>query len=117
MSRTCTVVGSPPSYRSSSYTRRWCQWPINISHGRVAFTAARRGGRRQLEVEYTRILLGLAKQPGTLGTIFREAQNRIQDPAKLKRLIHDLIDAEQWRACGRGGRGPPARSAAASRGP
>ena len=49
-----------------------------------------------LEVEYTRILLGLAREPGTLGTIFRKAQNRIQDPAKLKRLIHDLIDAEQW---------------------
>ena len=54
----------------------------------------------QLEVEYTRILLGLAKQPGTLGTIFRKAQNRIQDPAKLKRLIHDLIDAEQWSQAG-----------------
>lgn len=54
----------------------------------------------QLEVEYTRILLGLAKQPGTLGTIFRKAQNRIQDPAKLKRLIHDLIDAEQWSQSG-----------------
>lgn len=54
----------------------------------------------QLEVEYTRILLGLAREPGTLGTIFRKAQNRIQDPAKLKRLIHDLIDAEQWSQSG-----------------
>ncbi len=52
----------------------------------------------RLEAEYTRILLGLAREPGTLGTIFRKAQNRIQDPAKLKRLIHDLIDAEQWSA-------------------
>jgi len=51
-------------------------------------------------VEYTRILLGLAKQPGTLGTIFRKTQNRIQDPAKVKRLIHDLIDAEQWSQAG-----------------
>jgi type I restriction enzyme M protein len=54
----------------------------------------------ELEVEYTRILVGLAKQPGTLGTIFRKAQNRIQDPAKLKRLVHDLIDAEQWSQAG-----------------
>ena len=53
-----------------------------------------------LEFEYTRILLGLGRQPGTLGTIFRKAQNRIQDPAKLKRLIHDLIDKEQWSAAG-----------------
>ena len=54
----------------------------------------------QLELEYTRILVGLAQQPGTLGTIFRKAQNRIQDPAKLKRLIVDLIDREQWSAAG-----------------
>ncbi len=33
----------------------------------------------ELEVEYTRVLQGLASQPGTLGTIFRKAQNRIQD--------------------------------------
>ena len=54
----------------------------------------------QLEFEYTRILVGLAQQPGTLGTIFRKAQNRIQDPAKLKRLIVDLIDKEHWSASG-----------------
>ena len=53
-----------------------------------------------LEVEYTRILVGLAQQPGTLGVLFRKAQNRIQDPAKLKRLIVDLIDKEQWSASG-----------------
>ena len=53
-----------------------------------------------LEVEYTRILVGLAQQPGTLGVIFRKAQNRIQDPAKLKLLIVDLINKEQWSASG-----------------
>ena len=31
-----------------------------------------------------------------LGVVFRKAQNRIQDPAKLRRLIVDLIDREQW---------------------
>src|SRR3954462_14118182 len=31
----------------------------------------------ELEVTYTRILVGLGKQRGTLGTIFRKAQNRI----------------------------------------
>lgn len=30
-----------------------------------------------------------------LGVIFRKAQNTIQDPAKLRRLIVDLIDKEQ----------------------
>ncbi|BBZ58347.1 MULTISPECIES: class I SAM-dependent DNA methyltransferase [Mycobacteriaceae] len=53
-----------------------------------------------LEVEYTKILVGLGQQPGTLGTIYRKAQNRIQDPAKLKRLIVDLIDKENWSASG-----------------
>src|SRR4029078_9130829 len=30
------------------------------------------------------------------GVIFRKAQNKIQDPAKLRRLVVDLIDKEQW---------------------
>lgn len=54
----------------------------------------------QLELTYTRILVGLAREPGVIGTIFRKAQNRIQDPAKLKRLIVDLIDRENWSQSG-----------------
>lgn len=54
----------------------------------------------QLEVTYRHILEILAKQPGTLGVIFRKAQNKIQDPAKLKRLITDFIDKENWSAAG-----------------
>jgi type I restriction enzyme M protein len=49
-----------------------------------------------LEVHYRRVLTELGKHPGMLGVVFRKAQNRIQDPAKLKRLIVDLIDKEQW---------------------
>jgi type I restriction enzyme M protein len=40
------------------------------------------------------------KKPGLLGTIFRKAQNKIQDPAKLKRLVSDLIGREQWTTLG-----------------
>ena len=54
----------------------------------------------ELELTYTRILQGLARQPGVIGTIFRKAQNRVQDPAKLKRLIVDLIDKENWSQAG-----------------
>ena len=54
----------------------------------------------ELEITYRDILEQLARQPGTLGVIFRKAQNRIQDPAKLKRLIVDLIDKENWSASG-----------------
>ena len=53
-----------------------------------------------LELTYRHMLEALARQPGTLGLIFRKAQNRIQDPAKLKRLIVDLIDRENWSASG-----------------
>ena len=53
-----------------------------------------------LEVQYRHILTGLGKEGGTLGTIFRKAQNKIQDPAKLKRLIVDLIDKESWSGTG-----------------
>ena len=54
----------------------------------------------ELEVTYRHILEELARQPGTLGVIFRKAQNKIQDPAKLKRLISELIDKENWSATG-----------------
>ena len=49
----------------------------------------------ELEVHYRHILEELGRQPGMLGTIFRKAQNKIQDPAKLKRLI-SLMDGETW---------------------
>jgi type I restriction enzyme M protein len=53
-----------------------------------------------LESIYRGILEELARQPGTLGVIFRKAQNKIQDPAKLKKLITDFIDKENWSATG-----------------
>jgi len=49
-----------------------------------------------LEKHYRLTLEELAKQPGMLGIIFRKAQNKIQDPAKLRRLIVDLINQETW---------------------
>lgn len=49
-----------------------------------------------LETHYRHTLEELGKKPGMLGVIFRKAQNKIQDPAKLRRLIVDLIDKEQW---------------------
>ena len=48
-----------------------------------------------LEKEYRHTLEVLGEQKGTLGTIFRKAQNKIQDPAKLERLI-DMINKESW---------------------
>jgi len=51
-----------------------------------------------LERQYRKTLENLGREKGMLGVIFRKAQNKIQDPAKLKRLIADLIDKEQWVA-------------------
>ena len=50
----------------------------------------------ELETHYRHTLTELGKRSGMLGLIFRKAQNKIQDPAKLRRLIVDLIDKEQW---------------------
>jgi type I restriction enzyme M protein len=50
----------------------------------------------ELETQYIRVLRELGLKPGMLGVVFRKAQNRIQDPAKLRRLIADLIDREKW---------------------
>jgi type I restriction enzyme M protein len=49
-----------------------------------------------LEQHYRRALETLSKEPGMLRAIFGRAQNKIQNPAKLKRLISDLIDKEFW---------------------
>jgi len=50
----------------------------------------------ELEIHYRHTLEELGKEPGLIGVIFRKAQNKIQDPAKLRRLIADLIDKEEW---------------------
>lgn len=49
----------------------------------------------ELESHYREMLTELGQGAGLIPTIFRKAQNRIQDPAKLKRLIA-LIDEETW---------------------
>lgn len=50
----------------------------------------------ELEVHYRHTLDNLARKPGMLGVIFRKAQNKVQDPAILRRLVVDLIGRENW---------------------
>jgi type I restriction enzyme M protein len=50
----------------------------------------------ELEAHYIEILTELSKEEGIIGVIFRKAQNKIQDPAKLRKLIVELIDKENW---------------------
>src|SRR6185312_15451357 len=49
----------------------------------------------ELETHYSTLLRELAKERGILGQIFFKSQNKIQDPAKLYKLVA-LINAEQW---------------------
>jgi len=53
----------------------------------------------ELERHYRHVLEELGKETGLLGVIFRKAQNKIQDPAKLRRLI-TMIDSETWVGLG-----------------
>lgn len=53
----------------------------------------------ELELHYNTLLRELGQQQGILGQIYTKAQNKIQDPAKLLKII-DMIDREQWHLMG-----------------
>ena len=48
-----------------------------------------------LELQYRHALEALAEQRGLMGTVFRKAQNKLTDPAKLKRVV-SMIHGETW---------------------
>jgi type I restriction enzyme M protein len=50
----------------------------------------------ELFEHYRHILGELGKKKNLLGLIFGKSQNKFQDPVKLRRLIVDLIDKENW---------------------
>lgn len=53
----------------------------------------------ELELQYRHTLEALGKKTGIIGTIFRKAQNKLTDPAKLKRVV-SLINDETWIGIG-----------------
>src|SRR4051812_28568910 len=65
---------------------------------RWADLAAPRMEGVELEQHYRETLRVLGQQKGMLGLIFEKAQNKIQDPAKLRQLIVELIGKENWSA-------------------
>jgi len=65
-----------------------CRWPV---------LRDLRG--EELTRRYSAILEKLSRSAGIVGTIFLKAQNEIQDPAKLRRLV-GLIDGETWLGLG-----------------
>jgi len=71
---------------------------LSIPAGYDWETLARKRGA-DLELHYSTMLRELGRQKGILGQIFTKSQNKIQDPAKLYRLI-DMIGKEQWSTMG-----------------
>ena len=61
----------------------------------VNWASLRRLSGDELEIHYRQILTALGQGSGLIPVIFRKAQNKIQDPAKLERLV-ELIDGETW---------------------
>ncbi len=78
---------SKPPYRQPSMVPAAYAWPSLL---------AKDGD--ELFDHYRHALEALGSQKGTLGLIFGKAQNKFQDPVKLRRLVVDLIDSENWSA-------------------
>jgi len=53
----------------------------------------------ELETHYLNLLKELGEEAGLIGQIFVKAQNKIQDPAKLYRIIQ-MINSENWAILG-----------------
>ncbi|WP_256819594.1 type I restriction-modification system subunit M [Pseudomonas putida] len=49
-----------------------------------------------LELQYRHTLEALAKESGFIGTIFRKSQNKLSDPAKLKRVVSLIHTEGPW---------------------
>lgn len=53
---------------------------------------------KDLHAHYRAILKELSKGTGMLGIIFHNAENKIRDPGKLRLLVIDLINKNNWSA-------------------
>jgi type I restriction enzyme M protein len=73
-----------PPHSRDTHIPRSCDW-----------ASLRKKTGEPLESHYLSVLHKLGEEPGMLGAIFFKAQNKIQDPAKLARLVQ-MIDAENW---------------------
>ncbi len=74
-----------PPYNQASAVPSGYDWPSLL----------KRDGDELFD-HYRHLLEKLGGKKGLLGLIFTKSQNKFQDPAKLRRLIVDLIDKEDW---------------------
>jgi len=72
-------------YKQESIIPKGYDWP----------SLMKEDGEKLFE-HYRHLLEKLGNEKGMLGLIFNKSQNKFQDPAKLRRLIVDLIDNENW---------------------
>lgn len=72
-------------YNRPSAVPTGCDWPSLI----------KKDGDELFD-HYRHLLDQLGKEKGLLGLIFNKSQNKFQDPAKLRRLLVDLIGKENW---------------------
>jgi len=79
---------SKPPYNRKLNIPEGCDWETLKS---------KRGA--ELESHYVQTLRQLSQAPGMLGQIFVKSQNKIQDPAKLYKII-DMVDKERWSMMG-----------------
>jgi type I restriction enzyme M protein len=80
-------------YAKPPYNRK-----IDIST-QYGWTSLKAKNGAALEGHYIELLRALGQRKDVLGQIFTKSQNKIQDPAKLYRLI-DMIDEVQWTVMG-----------------
>ncbi|HBO3116970.1 TPA: SAM-dependent DNA methyltransferase [Pseudomonas aeruginosa] len=49
-----------------------------------------------MQAQYERVLAAMGQRDGMLGLIFKNAKNKIRDPAKLRLLVVELIGQTEW---------------------
>jgi type I restriction enzyme M protein len=72
--------------------------PASIAPDKYRWQSLLKKDGDELFDHYRHSLEKLGNERGLLGLIFNKPQNKFQDPAKLRRLIVDLIDKEDWSA-------------------
>ncbi|MCT7406602.1 class I SAM-dependent DNA methyltransferase [Aliarcobacter cryaerophilus] len=80
-------------YSKPPYNRK-----LNIPQGYGWESLTEKRGA-ELEVHYSELLRELSTAKGMLGQIFTKSQNKIQDPAKLYKII-DMVNRENWSMFG-----------------
>jgi len=93
-------MAKPPYSKTIDFPRLKDEKGVEIEDGEFCNweTLSKKRGA-ELEGYYTQMLRSLGSEKGILGQIFTKAQNKVQDPAKLLKII-DMIGQEQWMMVG-----------------